>query len=122
MIMKLTTAVVATLGGLAAVVDASSAGYRNIFKNCEDFSIDGLNGDFGRAMVLRATCRGITSELDLNTCFGCVSLFFFFPCLLIVASSVPVIVNIESSPRDSWGNFHFIPTSRKVLLIPSLCL
>lgn len=76
--MKFTIAIAAAIAsfcaGLARGAEAKT--HHGMLKQCKDFSLEGLNGDKGRAMTLKATCRTVDSSLDLNTCFGYVSLSF----------------------------------------------
>lgn len=69
--MKVSTiAILAALG--FSSMSSASGGY---LSSCQNLSIEGLEGDPGRALLMRAECKDINgnykkSVLDLNTCFG----------------------------------------------------
>lgn len=67
--MKFTGAIASAVLAVANLAGPGAA-YHGVLKSCSHFSIDGLNGEAGRAMMLNADCSGMTKHLDINTCFG----------------------------------------------------
>lgn len=72
--MKFTISVLTAAANLAGL----SAAARGMLEHCSSFTIEGLNGIQGHAIMLKASCQGIVSDLDINNCFGYVYFFLFF--------------------------------------------